>query len=68
MGGELRAGAIIDRGGGATLARCPKTGPAITSGLSKTHGYAIPTTQNVNSWGKRQRAVRLCEIATQITQ
>jgi len=31
------------------------------SGLSKTHGFAIPTGLNVNSWGRRRRAVRLCE-------
>ena len=27
------------------------------SGLSKTHGFAIPTGLNVNSWGRRRRAV-----------
>ena len=31
------------------------------SGLSKTHGFAIPTRLNVNSWGRRRRAVRLRE-------
>jgi hypothetical protein len=37
------------------------------SGLSKTHGFAIPTTPNVNSRGKR-RSARLFEMAQQTTQ
>ena len=28
------------------------------SGLSKTHGFAIPTRLNVNLWGRRRRFMR----------
>jgi hypothetical protein len=38
------------------------------SGLSKTHGFVIPIGLNVNSRGKQQRAVRLCEMAPQSIQ
>jgi transposase len=36
-------------------------------GLSKTHGFATPTGLNVDLWDKRQRAVRVCEIALKAT-
>src|SRR5262249_41101367 len=29
------------------------------SGLSKTHGFAIPTGQNVNSWGRTTRGATM---------
>jgi hypothetical protein len=34
------------------------------SGLSKTHGCAIPTGRNVSSWRKRRPATRLCKITS----
>src|SRR5262245_2488608 len=35
------------------------------SGLSKTHGFAIPTGLNVNSWGRRRRVGDYVKAAAQ---